>query len=372
MSALAPPAHAPSKPFAGWRGGLAWFAVVLGVGLLMFTYHHLSVLAEGGTRPVSIALINELTAAFGAGVLFLGVRELVRRRPLVRGAVLVRLPLYAAGLAVYSLLHTTSNWALRSLFYPLAGLGGYDYGKMPLRYLMELPIDVIGFVMMAGVLHGLRRLRAARERELAAVRLEGALARTQLRNLRLQLQPHFLFNALNTVSATMYDAPETADEILDGIGELLRASLRTTATDTVSLDTELDLLEAYLRIVRARFADRALVLLEVEPGLTQARVPPLLLQPLVENAVRHGGAETRGRVEVRVRVTRTAERLTIEVVDDGPGAATETDPLTAGLGLSTTAERLRLLYGDRHAFAAGPRPDGGFRVVAELPLEVSG
>ncbi len=350
------------------RAALIWFTVVLSIGLLMFWYHHLAVLAEGGSRTFLRPLITELSAAFGAGVLFLGVRALVRRHPLERATAFRWLPLYLAGLLLYSALHTSSNWALRSLLFPLAGLGRYDYGIMPLRYLMELPIDVIGFTLMVAALHAFRRLRAARRRELAAARLEGALARTRLRNLELQLQPHFLFNALNTVSAVMYDDPEAADEILDGLGELLRASLRSNNGGAVPLTVELDLLEAYLRIVRARFGDRVAVELSVDPRLEGVRIPPLLLQPLVENAVRHGGAEGRGHVRVGVAVRDRGGVVELEVTDDGPGAPAGIDPLTAGLGLSTTAKRLRLIFGAAAVLEAGNRPAGGFGVRVEIPL----
>jgi two-component system, LytTR family, sensor kinase len=236
---------------------------------------------------------------------------------------------------------------------------------MPMRYWMELPLQVIWFTGLVAGLHAWSSLQAARERELRAAQLEGSLARAQLRNLRLQLQPHFLFNALNTISATMYDDPRAADEMLAQLAELLRASLRTAQTDEVPLSEELAVLDCYLAILRARFGDRLAVTLEIEPGTAGALVPSMILQPLVENAVRHGNAERQGRGAVAVRARREGGRLILEVEDDGGGEGTA-HPGT-GVGLSATAERLCLLYGDAQTFSAG-NGGGGFRVRATLPL----
>lgn len=344
-----------------------WLAVVLAIGLLLFAYRHLEVLASGDRVSFLKPLINEVSAAFGAGLLFWGVLWLTRRVPLDRGGWERRLPVYAGGLAVFSVLHTSWNWGARELLYRLAGFGDYDYGRMPLRYAMEFPVHVVSFVLMVAAIHGVRRVRAAREREVRTARLESNLARAELRNLRLQLQPHFLFNALNTISATMYEDPAAADEMIDRLAELLRASLRTAQTDEVPLATELEVLDCYLAILHARFRERLEVTVEVPAELGGARVPSMILQPLVENAVRHGSLERHGRGAVTVRARRDGDGLVLEVADDGPGIAAGRDPLGAGLGLSATAERLHLLYGDRHRLEAGNRPEGGFRVAVRLP-----
>jgi LytS/YehU family sensor histidine kinase len=169
----------------------------------------------------------------------------------------------------------------------------------------------------------------------------------------------------------MYQDPAAADEMLDQLAELLRAALRTAQTDEVPLGEELAILGSYLAILRARFGERLQVTTEMEAGLEGALVPSLLLQPLVENAVRHGSVERFGRGRIEVRARRVGERLLVEVEDDGPGAPPGRDPLAAGpsgLGLAATAERLQLLYGDDQSFAAGSPEGGGFRVRASLPL----
>lgn len=349
------------------RGFLIWLAVVLSIGLLSFFRYYLAELAAGYPVHFLKPLITEMTAAFGAGLLFFPVRWLTEAYPLSRESWVRYLPLYLGALLVVSAAHTSLNWGLRALLYPLAGFGAYDYGAMPLRYFMELPYDVLVFWLMVGTLHVVGRLRAAREQELRAARLQSSLARAEVRNLRLQLQPHFLFNALNTISSTMYDDPAAADEMLDCLAELLRASLRTAQTDEVPLRSELEVLDAYLAIMRARFGDRLRVDLEVDDSLADALVPSMILQPLVENAIRHGNVERAGHGHVALRAARHDGRLRLEVEDDGPGSPEGGDVLDKGLGLSATAERLHLLYGDEARFEAG-NVAGGFRVTAELPL----
>jgi len=351
-----------------FRSGALWLGAVLGIGLLFFLYHYLEVLAEGRDLNPLRPFISELTGALTAGLFFFPVRALVRKLPLTRTGWPRRLPVYLAALIAAGMGATTLMWGLRAVLYPLAGLGAYDYGVMPVRYLMEFPLQVIWFTGEVAGIHIWNALAAARQRELRAAQLEGSLARAELRNLRLQLQPHFLFNALNTISATMYDDPRAADEMLAQLAELLRASLRTAQTDEVPLHEELAVLDCYLAILRARFGDRLTVSIETDPGTAEAFVPSMLLQLLVENAVRHGnleGAERLGRGTVAIRARQEDGHLILEVEDDGDGAGS-TAPGT-GLGLSGTAERLHLLYGDDQSFTAG-YGGGGFRVRATLPL----
>ncbi|MBE0567872.1 MAG: histidine kinase [Krumholzibacteria bacterium] len=350
-----------------WR---VWLLAWTCGGLLLFTYHHLAVLAAGGKGSPLPPLINEMTSALGSGLGFFAVRLLVRRWRLDRGYLLRRLPAYLIGIACYSTVQTSWRWAARAVLYPAAGLGDYDYGRMPLRFLMELPADAIVFMIMAAALHAWRHVAAARARELHTLRLQRSLADANLRNLQLQLQPHFLFNALNTVSATMYRDVAQADTMISRLADLLRASLRTARSDCVPLAEELVTLDDYLAIMRARFEERLQVTVTVQPGLDRALVPPFLLQPLVENAIGHGGVEVRGTGRVQVVVGRDERPSTLSIVieDDGPGLAQATAPLRGGVGLGATAERLRLLYGDAHTLAIDRGALGGCRVTIRLPL----
>lgn len=359
----------PAVERPDWRGVALWASIWLSIGSLMTLYQTLSDLAEGERPEVLHRVIDEFTSAFGACVLFLGVRWLARRFPLEAGVLLRRLPVYVASTLLYSAVHTTSNWLLRSLIYPALGAGAYDYGILRYRYVMELGVDTMAFVIMAVGVHMVERLRAAQAQRLRAAQLEASLARTQLRNLRLQLQPHFLFNALNTVSATMYADPAAADAMIERLAELLRASLRSAQLDEVPLGAELELLDAYLAIQRARFGERLRCLVEVAPGLESWKVPSLLLQPLVENAIRHGRAEQEGSDTIRVVLQQYSAGTYLEVVVENSLPMSSSPPASGsgeGLGLAATAERLQLLYGAAASCDAGPVGDL-YRVKLRLP-----
>jgi two-component system, LytTR family, sensor kinase len=347
---------------------LAAFAVFSVLGLLRFSYLYLDDLVRDRAGTLVLRLIEEGTGAYAALPLFFGVLWLFRRFPLDRPGWPGRVPVHVLGVLAYSALHTSMLWGARSVLAPLAGLGPYDYGRMPLRYAMELGSDVITYSVFVAVIIAARYYAALREREVGSARLERELAQAELRNLRLQLQPHFLFNALNTISATMYDQPEAADLMIGQLADLLRLSLRTAHTQEVPLRDELATLDLYVSIMRARFGDRLRVEVDAEPAARDALVPSLVLQPLVENAVRHGNATRLGFGAVAVRAHRRGDELALEVHDDGPGVAPGQDVLRAGLGLSLTADRLRLLYGDRHRFAAGNAPGGGFAVTIAIPF----
>jgi LytS/YehU family sensor histidine kinase len=217
---------------------------------------------------------------------------------------------------------------------------------------------------------------AQREREWQAAELERSLLRAELSNLRLQLQPHFLFNALNTISSTMYEDVETADAQLTQLAELLRTSLRTSHAHEVPVRDELHLLAQYVALMQARFGEALVVEIDATDDVHDLLVPSMVLQPLVENAVRHGGVARvgHGRVSVRMRrvVTGATGDLEIRVHDDGPPNAMSTRSAASdgdsGTGLSATERRLRLLYGGAQTMQAGAAAEGGFAVTLRIPL----
>ena len=355
------------RRIALWTGFVAAFAA------MFITYHYLGELSDGRHVSFLEPLIKEGGGVIGAGLMLFPISWLVHRWPLER-EIVRRLPIYVVVFVALSLMHTSWNWGTRVVLYPLVGLGSYDYGKMPLRYLMEAPLDVIVVSMMVAALHLGRRLQRARLSELRAARLESSLASAQLANLRLQLQPHFLFNALNTISSTMYTDPRSADEILERLAALIRAALHTASVDELPLASELELLRHYVAVMRARFGERLDVQIHIEPGLGSVNVPSLLLQPLVENAIRHGGLEHTGSCCIVVDGHHRSGMLELVVRDDGPGAdnaGTFAGDSEHGLGLSATAERLRLLYGEQHELLVNSPVEGGFEVIIRLPLRRS-
>jgi signal transduction histidine kinase len=211
--------------------------------------------------------------------------------------------------------------------------------------------------------------RVSRDREELGRRLMEA----RLVSLKLQLHPHFLFNTLNTITALISTDPQGAERMVTGLSELLRLSLRNAGEQEVPLARELELLAHYVDIQQIRFADRLSVRVDVEPEARQALVPNLILQPLVENAIRHGIAPraTRGRIEVRA--ARRDGVLALEVRDDGVGLRPAAGLRRGeGIGLSNTEARLRHLYGDRHRFELRSGEGGGFTVAIEIPFRPSG
>jgi hypothetical protein len=221
-------------------------------------------------------------------------------------------------------------------------------------------------------LYAAERLGAA---ELAArsAMLEGQLTRAQLDALRSQLRPHFLFNTLNAISVLTLQDPPRARQMVIRLGSLLRRSLDEEEHE-VSLRQELLFLDDYLDIQRARFGERLSVTLEVDNAAADAKVPVLLLQPLVENAIEHGWPEKDATTSIALRATRTDGALRLSVEDDGPGAGNAGDR-REGIGLTNTRERLRRLYGDRATMRLGAAHSGaapaGTRVEITIPFSAA-
>jgi two-component system, LytTR family, sensor kinase len=199
------------------------------------------------------------------------------------------------------------------------------------------------------------------------------LAHAQLHALKMQLHPHFLFNTLNSISVLVRkgDGPR-ALEMVSGMAELLRYSLRTMEVELVPVRDELDFVRRYLDIQAVRYSDRLTVAIKVDPQVMTARVPNLILQPIVENAIKHGTSQRAGASRLEIEVSRTVpDRLRIEVRDDGPGPdAAPIDPADHnGMGLAHVRRRLAQLYHGRHTFALEPRPGGGMTAILEVPLD---
>jgi len=217
----------------------------------------------------------------------------------------------------------------------------------------------------------------SREQEAQAQALRAELAQAQLQALRMQVNPHFLFNTLNAV-AVLVRGGETdkAGRTLRLLSDLLRSAFKGADVQLVPLREEMDLVERYLEIEEIRFGERLRVEMDVSPDVSEVPVPYLLLQPLVENAVRHGVAPHAEGGVVRVNAApvpgTNGEQVELTVADSGPGfPTTDVDALTddGGVGLSNTCRRLETLYGDRHAFALGTAAEGGARVTIRVPVD---
>jgi signal transduction histidine kinase len=227
---------------------------------------------------------------------------------------------------------------------------------------------VVGFGVMLAVVYGVEMHWRARERELQAARLREQLTGARLELLTATLQPHFLFNSLQAVSTLMHRDVAAADAMIGGLSDLLRRSISDGAAE-VTVTEEMELVRCYLSIMQVRFGDRLTSGIRVEPGAEEAMVPRLILQPLVENAIRHGVARRPGAGRVTVAASVEGGRLCLRVADDGPGGAHDGGGFEReGTGLSNTRLRLREMFGDDHALRVANGEGNGLEVRLELPL----
>ena len=215
-----------------------------------------------------------------------------------------------------------------------------------------------------------------RDRELRASQLEGQLASTQLAMLKLQLQPHFLFNTLNAISALMHQNVYSAQDMLSRLSDLLRVSLDNVAVQEVPLKSEIEFVRNYLHIEQVRFQDRLTVTMDIDPETLDAMVPNMLLQPLVENSIRHGIARSSGPGTIRIESKHADGLVRITVRDNGPGLPAAKNGhangngngrAKCGLGLANTRARLQQLYGGAHRLEIANAPGGGVLVTLDLP-----
>lgn len=357
-----------------WRPVFAVFAVLF---VSFFAYKYLDFVANGEHISPWIPLLNEATGVIAGCLLFPACYWVAIRYPLLSSTWKRYLAIHLTALCLISFGITTLQGLARAALFPLFGFGAYHYGYLPARYPMEFAKHFIFYWVGVSLIYLFHELRFAREHELQRAKLETSLAETQLRNLQLQLEPHFLFNALNAISAAVYEDPRTADEMIGRLSELLRQLLKIERTQEIALTRELELLQLYTRIMEVRLEERLRISIEVDDDVRDALVPQLVLQPLVENAMRHGIDPRTYYIAIEIRAYRLHDRLHLVVRDHGPGF----DLFKAhhGIGLRNTAERLQRLYGERQRFETRNAADAGavvelsfpFRSAASLPVAAS-
>lgn len=332
---------ARSQPFAWWVATL-WQLV--------------SLVAWAVTAPVVLRRWQATRASAGDEI---GADEIVSHGLIIAGIAAFHALLMPAG--------------TRLLFIPLGTVS--FAGAVAWAFVAYLPLDALTYAALCAVAYAAdadRRARAAAARERT---MQGELALARLAGLRAQLRPHFLFNALNTASvlAGRGDA-DGARRVLTGLGDLLRYVTRSTETaesrdeGMVALREELAFVRQYLAIERERFPERLRATIDVPPNVQDVRIPALLLQPLVENAVVHGVGGRIAAGEIAVRAWVDGDVLHLSVEDDGPGPAATPNDDTIGLGLANTRARLAMLYGPAATLTLTPRAAGGAVSRVTLPL----
>jgi two-component system, LytTR family, sensor kinase len=223
--------------------------------------------------------------------------------------------------------------------------------------------------VIVGIFYGLDYYFNARDAEIRAAQLEGQLAKAELEVLKGQLQPHFLFNTLNLVSSLIHTDAATADDMIGDLGSLLRTSLESHAAQEVSLAEEMKAVELYLNIQRLRFLDSLTIETKIDPKTLNARVPHLILQPLIENAFRHGISKRVGIGVLRIESDQKDGILQVRISDNGPGG--NGNASDEGIGLSNTRARLQRLYGERAVLHIDDSAKG-FTVELQFPFVAAG
>jgi two-component system LytT family sensor kinase len=229
------------------------------------------------------------------------------------------------------------------------------------------------YIPIVGVAYAISTYQKLREREFRNGQLEVQLAKAHLESLKGQLRPHFLFNTMHSISALMHTDVGAADKMMCRLSDLLRMSLEDVALQMTTLSRELEFAGGYLEIEKLRFEDRLNVQLEIANDTYDAEVPHLILQPLVENAVRHGIAKQSGQGELRIQATHDSRNLLLRITDNGPGfLEADISASKSRLGLRSTRERLETLYGADQAFSIRSLEQGGVEVSVRIPFRVDG
>jgi two-component system, LytTR family, sensor kinase len=305
------------------------------------------------------------------------------RLPLRRENWLRPLMVHLAGGFAFSTLHITMRALTPYAFWDMKTYAWYsaiwDYQAHVFKvqwhvfkdlFFSNVVDDITGaYVPIVLVAHMASYYSRLRERERRASQLEGQLVKANLQALKGQLQPHFLFNTMHSISALMLTDVRAADKMMSRLSDLLRMSLESESEQITSLSHEVEFATAYLEIEKVRFGDRLNVVLDIAADTLDAQVPHLLLQPLVENAVRHGIARLSAGGEIQLVSRHDRDRLQLAIRDNGPGFDDMNEARSkSGLGLRATQERLQTLYGNDHALNLHSPPEGGIEVCLQIPF----
>ena len=331
-------------------------------------------------KTVGHALLKELPFWYLWVLLAPIVVIAVRKVPLIRGRLTWAIPAHVLIALITVLIHG----ALQLFIYRETGFPtqpGSFWSVYRSAILFRVTLGLLGYTLLFAVVMAAEYYDRFRERERAAATLSIQLAEARLAALRMQLNPHFLFNTLNTVAMQVRRGDNTdAVRMLAGLSDILRHVLEDSPPQEVTVRQELAFIDRYLAIERSRFGDRLRVTVNVEPDSLDALVPNLILQPLVENAIRHGIGKRAAAGKLDIRVSRQGEMLQLLVQDDGPGLDDESDSVTpatgiplssGGIGLRNTASRLQALYGTDGRFALESPPEGGAVARVTLPWHTS-
>jgi len=367
-----------ARPWLIWAMSFGfWTLIALAGSVTMYQFERMRGFRVTLRSMVALQLSQELAYA----PLTPFVLALALRYPFQRGILGRRLLLYFVG----GLAFTAAHVVLRGLTYPVwdTAMKGYtsaiwDSAAHVFRlrwdlfeslFFQNVIDDITGtYVPIVLIAHVVSYYQRFRERELRSSQLQTQLAKAHLQTLKSQLQPHFLFNTMHSISALMLTDVHAADRMMTRLSDLLRMSLEASGTQITTLSHELEFLNCYLEIEKVRFEERLTVVLNIAAETLDAQVPHLLLQPLVDNAVKHGISKLHDGGEIQISATSEGTELQLEVKDNGPGMGRPDGPHRTGLGLKVTRERLEALYGQEQSMELIHPPEGGAAVRICIPL----
>ena len=357
-----------------WFIPLRVFAVATVVSLLVAGQQWVASRIQGQSFEMPFVIVITFPFWYLWALLAPVVAAFARFVPIKRQKLALRVASHAAMALVLSLVHSVLHVGVTLALAPFLDLPipeGENVALMVSLNWVQLSMNLLAYGGILGVTHAASFYRQFQEREFVAIQLGEQLAKAQLHALRMQLNPHFLFNAMNTISMLVRTRENSeAVKTIAGLSDLLRYVLDDTRAQEVTLREELGFVERYLAIEQVRFHDRLSVHVEPDAEVLEARVPSLVLQPLVENALHHGISKRVEAGEIRITARRENDVLVLCVEDDGPGLLSGA-PDTDGLGVRNTRARLAQLYGPHHTVTLTNRETGGLSATVTVPFRLA-
>ncbi len=352
---------------------LRW-AIIFGawtlVGLLMTSQDYVRQIRAGRSPDwQKMLFMVELPFAYLWALFTPLLLRLSRRFPIERGRLLQNTLVHLSMSLLLSIITMVGFSTINTFLFAPESERYFSFSRVLASVYTFFDYYMLIYWLIVMISHALYYYTRYREGELRASQLQAQLARAELQALKMQLHPHFLFNTLHSISALQLKDIEAANRMIARLGDFLRLTLDNSGAQEVTLQKELEFLKCYLEIESIRFQDRLSVNMEIEPQTLDARVPNLILQPIVENAIKHGIAPRAAPGRLSIRVRRAGSLLEIEVEDNGRGMQKTDRKIKEGLGLSNTRARLDQLYGSGYRLDFVNVSEGGLRVTMEIPLK---
>ncbi|MCL4549320.1 MAG: histidine kinase [Bacteroidetes bacterium] len=343
---------------------LIFFVVMIALNTLNYTFQDLS----SGYKVFFVRILIGEIVAFGLfyalvpAIYYVIINYPISQTHLVRN-ILIQ---FAATVVMTSIL-TNLIYEVRTIFWPILGFGKFEYGKFEYRIVMEYSRMLLMYGILYIGIYALKNLFDSQQQKVKAAQLEEQLAKSKIEVLQMQLNPHFLFNTLNVISSTMYEDVNAADKMIADLSDLLRITFNKSGDKEQPLHKEIEMLNLYVDIMRMRFKDKLNLEIDTDTAASQCLVPVFILQPLVENSIRHS-TESVEEISIKIKTSREEDKLVLTVRDTGPGVdETFKHENGNGIGLSNTASRLESLYGSSHQLTMGNLVEGGFEVKIIIP-----